>query len=161
MDGSVERGRASASPDDESTHHKRHQRQSRRGHAASQGAQERAAGSADPSSRRNEIGLTPEAWEDLKRLKSRDPKAYREVELLLTNIEKTPDLGYPLLDEWEGCRAVHCGRDRYRIIWEILSPVEDYDKAGGEVVPIAIFRVGPKTDARGHAIYDDPRPHEG
>jgi hypothetical protein len=78
---------------------------------------------------------------------------------LFDNLEKTPDLGYPLEDEWEGCFAVHIGNDRYRVIWEILPPVEDCEgDPGDEVVPIVILRVGPKTDERGHTIYESPRP---
>jgi hypothetical protein len=77
---------------------------------------------------------------------------------LFDNLERTPDLGYPLEEEWEGCFAVHVGRDRYRVIWEIMPPVEDYENLADEVVPIVILRVGPKTDEHGHTIYDSPRP---
>jgi hypothetical protein len=78
---------------------------------------------------------------------------------LFDSLERTPDLGYPLEGEWEGCFAVHCGRDRYRVIWEILPAEEDYEgDPGDEVIPVVILRVGPKTDTQGHTIYEDPRP---
>jgi hypothetical protein len=68
-------------------------------------------------------------------------------------------MGYPLEGEWEGCYAVHTGRDRYRVIWEILPAIEDYTgEPGDEVVPIVILRVGPKTDTQGRTIYGEPRP---
>jgi hypothetical protein len=45
------------------------------------------------------------------------------------------------------------------VIWEILPAIEDYEgDPGDEVVPVAILRVGPKTDERGHTIYESPRP---
>jgi hypothetical protein len=54
---------------------------------------------------------------------------------------------------------VHAGADKYRVIWEIMPPIEDYERApGDQVVPIAILRVGPKTDAQGRTIYEEPRP---
>jgi hypothetical protein len=89
-------------------------------------------------------------------LKSRDPKTHREVEQLLDVIERTPDFGYELRDEWDGCWAVHCGRDRYRVIWEHLEPMEDYDGIADQVVPVVVLRVGPKA-ARGRTIYDEGR----
>jgi hypothetical protein len=47
---------------------------------------------------------------------------------------------------------------RYRVIWEILPPIEDYEDVTDEVIPVVILRVGPKTDVHGHTIYEDPRP---
>jgi hypothetical protein len=69
-------------------------------------------------------------------------------------IEQTPDLGYPLRDNWDGCMAVHCGRDRYRIIWEVLEPEDDYSGEADEVTPVVVLRIGPKTDSRGRSVYD-------
>lgn len=91
-------------------------------------------------------------------IKRRDPKAYKAIDELFDQIELTPDLGYELRGEWEGCYAVHCARDRYRVIWEILEPVVDYSGETDFVVPVAILRVGPKTDSRGRTIYDEGRP---
>lgn len=76
---------------------------------------------------------------------------------LFDQLEKSPDLGYALDGEWEGCYAVHIGRDRFRVIWELMPPIEDYD-SGDELIPVVILRVGPKTDPWGRAIYDAPRP---
>lgn len=98
----------------------------------------------------------------MRRLRRQDPKTHREIQGpggLFDNLESTPDLGYALEGEWEGCYAVHIGRDRYRVIWELLPPVEDYEgDPGDEVVPVVILRVGPKTDEQGHTIYESPRP---
>lgn len=38
----------------------------------------------------------PDVEEDMKRLKSRDRRTYREIEKLFDLIEVTPDLGYEL-----------------------------------------------------------------
>jgi hypothetical protein len=54
--------------------------------------------------------------------------------------------------------AVHCGQDRYRVIWEVLDPEEDYTGIADEVVPIVILRVGPKTDSKGVSVYNQERP---
>lgn len=94
----------------------------------------------------------------MNRLRRRDRKAWQEIERLLDVIERTPDLGYELRDEWEGCMAVHAARDRYRVIWEVLDPEEDYEGTTDEVVPIVVLRVGPKTDATGRTIYETERP---
>ena len=48
--------------------------------------------------------------------------------------------------------------DRYRVIWEIADPNEDYENLADQVVPVVILRVGPKTDSQGHTIYVSPRP---
>jgi hypothetical protein len=79
---------------------------------------------------------------------------------LFDQLEKSPDLGYPLSGEWQGCYAVNIGQDRYRVIWEVMEPMEDYESdPGDEVIPVVILRVGPKTDARtGRTIYESPRP---
>jgi hypothetical protein len=97
----------------------------------------------------------------MRALKRRDPKTHREIERLFDVIETTPDMGYELRDEWEGCMAVHCGRDRYRVIWEPLPPEEDYDGITDEIIPVVILRVGPKTDSAGRTIYEDGRPPTG
>jgi len=77
----------------------------------------------------------------LRRLRRQDPKTRREIQGpggLFDNLESTPDLGYALEGEWKGCYAVHIGRDRYRVIWELLPPVEDYEgDPGDEVVPVS------------------------
>lgn len=73
-----------------------------------------------PPGRRHQLDLVADAREDLHRLKRREPKVWAEIQKLFDAIEKTPDLGYPLEDEWDGCYAVHCGRDRYRVIWEVM-----------------------------------------
>lgn len=92
----------------------------------------------------------------MKALKRQDPKTWHEInDRLFPQIELTPDLGYELRGEWEGCQAVHCGRDRYRVIWEVLEPEEDYTGMADMVVPVAVIRVGPKTDSRGRTIYED------
>jgi hypothetical protein len=92
-------------------------------------------------------------------LKRRASKVYKEARKLFRVLEKTPDLGYPLEDEWEGCFAVHVGSDRYRVIWEILPPVDDYAGASGDqVIPVVVLRVGPKTDEYKRTIYEQPRP---
>ena len=78
---------------------------------------------------------------------------------MFDQLEKTPDLGYPLRDEWEGCYAVHAGQDRYRVIWELLPPEEDYEgDPGDQVVPVVVLRVGPKMASDGRTIYESPRP---
>lgn len=91
-------------------------------------------------------------------LKRRDLQTYREVNRLLDLIETEPSLGYELQGPWAGCMAVHCGRDRYRVIWIVLDPEEDYTGTTDWVVPITVVRVGPKTDSRGATIYERGRP---
>jgi len=54
--------------------------------------------------------------------------------------------------------AVHCGQDRYRVIWEVLDPIEDYTGAADEVIPVVVLRIGPKTDAQNRTIYERDRP---
>jgi len=54
--------------------------------------------------------------------------------------------------------AVHVGSDRYRVIWEMLDPTDDYTGAADEVIPVVILRIGPKTDAQGRTIYEFLRP---
>ena len=87
-------------------------------------------------------------------MKGRDNGIYREIIRLLDDIEINPDRGYALRGEWDGCRATHAGRDRYRVIWEELSPEVDYTGVADEVVPVVVLRVGPKTASDGRAIYD-------
>jgi len=93
----------------------------------------------------------------MRALKRRDPQTYREIDALFERIEQTPDLGYELHGEWGGCMAVHCGRDRYRVIWKVLDPEEDYTRVADLVVPVVVIAVGPKTDSRGRTIYERPR----
>lgn len=97
----------------------------------------------------------------MRRLERRDKSAHQEIERLFDVIERTPDFGYELRDQWEGCIAVHAGRDRYRIIWELLDPERDYTGVAAEVIPVVILSVGPKTDASGRSIYDRERPEPG
>jgi len=97
----------------------------------------------------------------MARLKRRAPKLHKQVEHLFRALEKTPDLGYPLEGEWEGCFAVHVGDDRYRVIWEIQPPIDDYTgRAGDQVTPVVVLRVGPKTDGQHRTIYEQPRPEQ-
>ncbi len=138
-----------------------HQRGSGRGGSYPARESERPRWQDLPSARRHEIVLTPDARADLRRLAKRDPKTHRQIQGpkgLFDALEQTPDLGYPLQGEWEGCFAVHVGNDRYRVIWELLPATEDYKGGpGDEVVPVAILRVGPKTDGTGRTIYNAPR----
>lgn len=94
----------------------------------------------------------------MRLLKRRDPTTHKEVNGLFDVIERTPDFGYELRDEWAGCMAVHCGRDRYRVIWEQLEPVEDLEGIADEVIPVVILTVGPKTNTAGRTIYETGRP---
>jgi hypothetical protein len=94
----------------------------------------------------------------MDQLQRRDRKAHREVEQLFDVLERAPDCGYELRPPWDGCLAAHVGRDRYRVIWELLDPQIDYAGATDEVVVVAILRVGPKTDASGRTIYERERP---
>lgn len=115
-----------------------------------------------PPAQRYVVEKTSQARADLKALKARDPKTWRQIEGsggLFDQLEKSPDFGYALDGEWEGCYAVHVGRDRYRVIWEPMEPIEDYaGDPGDELIVVAILRVGPKTDPWGHTIYEAPRP---
>lgn len=69
-------------------------------------------------------------------------------------------MGYELREDSPraGCWSVHCGNDRYRIVWEILPPEEDYEGLADSIRPVVVLMVGPKTDASGRSIYDRPRP---
>ena len=53
--------------------------------------------------------------------------------------------------------AVHVGRDKYRVIWQIGDAGHDYEGVADEVVPVYILRIGPKTDGS-MTIYDGDRP---
>jgi hypothetical protein len=72
----------------------------------------------------------------------------------------SPDFGHALRagTEWEGCYAAHVGRDRYRVIWELLDPEPDPDQIAEQLISVLIIRVGPKTDSSGHTIYEQGRP---
>jgi hypothetical protein len=94
----------------------------------------------------------------MAQLRRRDRKAHQEVEHLFDVLERNPECGYELRPPWDGCLAAHVGRDRYRVIWELLDPQMDYTGVADEVVVVAILRVGPKTDASGRTIYDRERP---
>ena len=158
-DGATGTGRPGS---DRAPDHGANQRRSRRGQAAEEGEEERPRWQDLPPTQRYEVVLTREAQADLRRLYRHDRKTYRQIQGpggLFDTLEKTPDLGYPLEGEWEGCFAVHCGRDRYRVIWELLPAEEDYEgDPGDELIQVVILRVGPKTDAQGHTIYESPRP---
>jgi mRNA-degrading endonuclease RelE of RelBE toxin-antitoxin system len=52
-------------------------------------------------------------------------------------------------DEWKGCRALHFGRDAYRIIWEVHEDDE----------VVLILRVAGRFDPERTSIYDEPRPN--
>jgi mRNA-degrading endonuclease RelE of RelBE toxin-antitoxin system len=56
-------------------------------------------------------------------LHRRDPKTHRQIQGkggLFDQLEANPEIGYLLQGEWAGCRAIHIGNDRYRVIWELL-----------------------------------------
>lgn len=90
----------------------------------------------------------------MKALKRRDPQTWHEIGKLLDQIELSPDIGYELRGEWAGCLAAHCGRDKYRVIWEVLDSEDDYTDLADMVTPISVLKVGPKTDSRGRTIYE-------
>jgi mRNA-degrading endonuclease RelE of RelBE toxin-antitoxin system len=154
MDGNRRGSQDPSRPSD----HERDQQRSDRSGTPTEGEAGRQGGPPAAPSRRNEVELVPDSREDLRLLKRQDPKAHREVDQMFDKLELKPDLGYELRDEWEGCRAIHVGRDRYRVIWEVLDPEPDYTGVADEVVPVVILRVGPKTDAAGRTIYDRGRP---
>jgi len=157
MGGPVDGNPGGARADYRTPDHRRDQQRPSRGRTPEDGETRRPSRSPASPRQRNEVRLTLAAHDDLKQLKRRDISTYNQVNKLLDTIEQTPDLGYPLRDEWEGCLAVHCGRDRYRVIWEILAPEEDYSGATDKVIPVAILRIGPKNDSHGRTIYDEGR----
>ena len=76
-------------------------------------------------------------------------------------LEKNPNgLGKPLEGEWAGCCGERVGHlEKYRVIWELLNPEEDYDGRPGDlVIPILVLRAWKKRPAAGGTIYDQPRP---
>jgi len=89
-----------------------------------------------------------DALEDLARLAKRERQVYQEAIDVLADVCAAPnEAGYPLKREWEGCRALHFGRDRYRFVWE----------PDDEAKCLAVLRVG-KRGAQAVSIYDLPRP---
>jgi hypothetical protein len=69
------------------------------------------------------------------------------------------DFGYELRDPWPpGCFAVHCGDDKYRLIWKVYPEEDDYSRPeGSKVIPIVVLRLGPKTSySEGTLLYDEP-----
>lgn len=89
-----------------------------------------------------------EAVTDLRRLRAQHRPIYNSAEsLILLACEHPGEIGYPLEDDWEGCRAVHFWSDAYRLIWE-----ED-----DEAELVIVLRVA-KRFIRGRSLYDYPRP---
>jgi mRNA-degrading endonuclease RelE of RelBE toxin-antitoxin system len=108
--------RAGSGPPD----HGGDQRRPSRSHPSAEIEEERPRWQDLPPAQRYEVTLTPEARADLRRLYRHDRKTHREIQApggLFDSLERTPDLGYPLEGEWEGCFAVHCGRDRFPAGW--------------------------------------------
>jgi hypothetical protein len=105
------------------------------------------------------IGRTQTAIDDLDLLQAQNRPMRREAEDLIRGLIAKPRQGKPLRDEWIGCRGLHFGSDKYRLIWEILPAIDDYEgQQDDKVIPIIILRVGPKIDAQGNTIYESPRP---
>jgi hypothetical protein len=93
-------------------------------------------------------------------LRRRDRSAWQKYDELSDLLRVDPEIGYELEDEWTGYRAIHIGNDRYRVIWRIDPPEEDYERPeGSQVIPVIVVRIGPKTSAVGVTIYDiEPPP---
>lgn len=60
----------------------------------------------------------------MRALKKRSKKAWQAAETQIDAIAKHPYLGEELEEEWAGARAVHFGRDAYRLIWEVVEKEE-------------------------------------
>lgn len=92
-------------------------------------------------------GLTQQARDELKAIRSRDAKAYLSLRKFIEQrLASHPLCGYPLRGGLEGLRAEHVHYDRFRVIWR--PPTDD----GGTLV----VRVGPRFNSRGHPIYAEP-----
>jgi hypothetical protein len=105
------------------------------------------------------VGRTDAAIEDLDHLEKVSRPLRREAERLIRGLAADPFQGYSLHHEWLGCRGLHFGGDKYRLIWEVMPIEEDYRGGDGDkVTPVLVLRVGPKKDAHERVIYDQPRP---
>lgn len=105
------------------------------------------------------VGRTDAAIEDLDRLQKASRPLRRQAELLIKSLAVDPFQGYSLHGEWLGCRGLHFGSDKYRLIWEVMPIEEDYrGTEGDKVTPVIVLCVGPKTDPQECVIYDQPRP---
>jgi hypothetical protein len=88
-----------------------------------------------------------------------DRKAYGEIQKFFMELEKTADLGSAMHAEWEGCRRAHVLNDLYRVIWQDMPEIEDYEGGADDtVVPVVVLRVGSKAPPGGGTIYQEPRP---
>lgn len=70
------------------------------------------------------------------------------VDRFIASLATAPMSGEPLGGAWEGYRAEHVYRDRYRVIWSV----------GDDVVEV--FRVGLRIPPGSSSIYADPPPGE-
>ena len=91
-------------------------------------------------------------------IKQQDRKAYGEIQdFFRDRLAISSDLGYPLRGEWSGYQAIHIYRDRYRIIWQDLPEIEDYENGEDDtIVPVEVVRVGLKNPVGGSTIYERP-----
>jgi hypothetical protein len=108
------------------------------------------------------VGRTDVAIEDLVRLQKSSRPLRREAERLIRSLAVDPFQGYSLQGEWLGCRGLHFGNDKYRLVWEVMPIEEDYRGGDGDkVTPVAVLCAGPKKDPQERVIYDQPRPPAG
>jgi hypothetical protein len=63
-----------------------------------------------------------------------DRKAYGEIQKFFMELEKTADLGSAMHAEWEGCRRAHVLNDLYRVIWQDMPEIEDYEGGADDTV---------------------------
>ena len=105
------------------------------------------------------VGRSDDAIEDLHRLRKASRPLWREAERLIKSLAMDPFQGYSLRREWLGCRGLHFGSDKYRLIWEVRPIEDDYEGAeGDQVTPVIVLCAGPKTGLQEGVIYDQPRP---
>jgi mRNA-degrading endonuclease RelE of RelBE toxin-antitoxin system len=89
-----------------------------------------------------------ESAKDLRRLRNQSRAIYNQAEaLILLACEHPGEIGYALVDEWEGARALHFWNDQYRLVWE----EDDKDEL------VIVLRAA-KRFHRGKSLYDLPRP---
>ncbi len=81
------------------------------------------------------VNITDEADRDLKRLRKRDRKAWREAVAILRLLKDDPYIGEACDPPLRGVWRTHFGSDKHRIAWLVQEDVGRVD----------ILAAGPKT----------------
>lgn len=105
---------------------------------------------AMPDTPRHPVRFTPDARDDLIRLRRRDPQIVRTVLSKVQILERDPYAGRPLVGNLAGCRKLVVGDRHWRIVWRVITEPD-----GSTVVEVSeILAIGPRADGE---VYDEVR----